>query len=451
MKQHISMPKGRADELQWLYSPDWVYHDYGDCKRHLQVIFPYRREMRADERYPLILYIPGSAWRRQEMYNDVTQLARLARRGFVIAMMEYREADIAPFPAQVEDVRNALQFIPTIAENFHIDAGRVFLMGNSSGGHVAMMAALLNAHGLCAPLPEIAGVICESGSTDLLLCARSPLPPWMKQRPSALLLGVDAIEGHEEEARRASCGMYVTPEIKLPPVLLIHSEHDPVVSAENSRTLCEQLEDAGHQVTYIELRDCDAHGGAAFFDSAVLDAAERFCKGQTGTKGLTIRPFTGDDIAPIVAGECAQGWHATEEKYISRLQDAADGKCIALCAEWNGEPVGYISVYPDCSWGAFGDRGWPEIIDFAVLQKARRHGVGTALMDAAERIAADFADHVYLGVGLHEGYGAAQRMYVKRGYVPDGSGVWYGDRVCPQYEGCCNDDDLVLYLYKRLK
>ncbi len=165
---------------------------------------------------------------------------------------------------------------------------------------------------------------------------------------------------------------------------------------------------------------------------------------------IRIRPFTADDIAPIVAGECAQGWHATEDKYISRLQDAADGKCIALCAEWNGEPVGYISVYPDCAWGAFGGRGWPEIVDFGVLEKARKRGVGTALMDEAERIAAGYADHVYLGVGLHEGYGAAQRMYVKRGYVPDGSGAWYGGRVCPQYENCCNDDDLVLYMSKQL-
>ncbi len=42
-------------------------------------------------------------------------------------------------------------------------------------------------------------------------------------------------------------------------------------------------------------------------------------------------------------------------------------------------------------------------------------------------------------------------MYVKCGYIPDGSGVWYGDHVCPQYEACCNDDDLVLYLCKRLE
>lgn len=46
-------------------------------------------------------------------------------------------------------------------------------------------------------------------------------------------------------------------------------------------------------------------------------------------------------------------------------------------------------------------------------------------MDIAEEIAATYADTVYLGVGLHSGYGSAQRMYVKRGYIPDGSGVWY--------------------------
>lgn len=72
-------------------------------------------------------------------------------------------------------------------------------------------------------------------------------------------------------------------------------------------------------------------------------------------------------------------------------------------------------------------------------------------MDAAESIAAKYPDTVCLGVGLHSGYGAAQRMYVKRGYIPDGTGVWYGGRVCPQYEDCCNDDDLVLYFSKILE
>lgn len=128
----------------------------------------------------------------------------------MVAAMEYRESDIAAFPAQVEDVGNALQFIPTVADRFHIDMSRIFLMGNSSGGHIAMMSVLFNAHGLCRPLPKISGVISESGAADLLVCAREPLPSWMKTRPSAVLLGVDTIEGNEALAEKASCAMYIT-------------------------------------------------------------------------------------------------------------------------------------------------------------------------------------------------------------------------------------------------
>ena len=83
--------------------------------------------------------------------------------------------------------------------------------------------------------------------------------------------------------------------------------------------------------------------------------------------------------------------------------------------------------------------------------KYRNNGIGSKLMDIAEQIAAQYSDVVYLGVGLHNGYGSAQRMYVKRGYIPDGTGVWYCDKVCEQYANCCNDDDLVLYFSKKLR
>ncbi len=280
MIEKLRLPAEAENAVQALYSQDWVYHDDGECKRHLQILFPDQRDMPEGKRFPLILFIPGSAWHRQEMYNDVPQYAALARRGYVVAAMQYRESDMAPFPAQVEDVARALQFVPGIADNFRIDTRRIFLMGNSSGGHIAMMAALFNAHGLGEKLPPIAGVICESGSTDLLLCAKAPLPPWMKKRPSAVLLGVDRIEGHEELARRASCGMYITEDITLPPVLLIHAEHDPVVTVASSRTLHDQLAAAGHRVQYIELAGCSAHGGPVFWEGPVLDAVQAFCDGQ---------------------------------------------------------------------------------------------------------------------------------------------------------------------------
>ena len=166
---------------------------------------------------------------------------------------------------------------------------------------------------------------------------------------------------------------------------------------------------------------------------------------------VLIRDLEHGDVNIFVDCENAQGWDSTPEKLLTRLKDVEEGRAIAIAAEFNGQPAGYVSVYPNNTWGAFGGRGYPEIVDFAVLEKYRRHGVGSRLMDAAETIAGSYSDTVYLGVGLHSGYGAAQRMYVKRGYIPDGSGVWYKDRVCEPYAECANDDDLVLYLSKKLR
>jgi len=165
---------------------------------------------------------------------------------------------------------------------------------------------------------------------------------------------------------------------------------------------------------------------------------------------VLVRNMETSDAAIITEEEKKQGWDAAVDKYETRLKDQAEGRAVALVAEYYGNVAGYIHVYPDSGWGAFAGKGYPEIVDFGVLEKYRRHGIGGRLMDVAEKIAVKYSDTVYLGVGLHSGYGSAQRMYVKRGYVPDGSGVWYRENVCEPYADCCNDDDLVLYFSKQI-
>lgn len=166
---------------------------------------------------------------------------------------------------------------------------------------------------------------------------------------------------------------------------------------------------------------------------------------------IHVRNLRNYDPEIFAREEVQQGWlYASPQKLENRLRDNVTGKAISIAADYDGVPAGYVSVYPYCMWGALGGKGYSEIVDFNVLEKFRRKGVGTALLDIAEKIAAEYSDTVYLGVGLHSGYGSAQRLYAKRGYVPDGSGVWYGDKVCNPYSACVNDDDLILYLSKKL-
>ena len=167
--------------------------------------------------------------------------------------------------------------------------------------------------------------------------------------------------------------------------------------------------------------------------------------------GLVIRDMIASDGPALAEAGIAQGWQSTLEKHRMRLEHQQAGRCVSLVAELQGQPVGYVNVYPDSPWGAFGGRGLPEIVDFNVLEKYRRQGIGGRLMDAAEAVAANWSDTVYLGVGLHSGYGSAQRMYVRRGYIPDGSGVWFEDKVCEPYAPCVNDDSQILYFSKQLR
>jgi len=167
---------------------------------------------------------------------------------------------------------------------------------------------------------------------------------------------------------------------------------------------------------------------------------------------LVIRNMEEADVRTLTDEEIAQGWNADVTKYLTRLRDQAEGKCVSLTAVYKGQPAGYVNVYLAGLGGAFSEKGWPEIVDFGVLEKHRRKGIGSKLMDIAEQIAGQYADIVWLGVGLHSGYGSAQRMYIKRGYIPDGTGVWYQGKPCEQYAaGIANDDDLVLFLSKQLK
>lgn len=89
-QNHIKMNVSR-DDLEWLYVPEVLYVEYENCKHYMQLIIPYRHQWKENERFPLVVFIPGSAWYRQEMYNSIPSYSKLSERGIVTAFVQYRE------------------------------------------------------------------------------------------------------------------------------------------------------------------------------------------------------------------------------------------------------------------------------------------------------------------------------------------------------------------------
>ena len=167
-------------------------------------------------------------------------------------------------------------------------------------------------------------------------------------------------------------------------------------------------------------------------------------------KQITIRSMNKADIDFFPSAFSEQGWDKPRELFVSYYERQQRREIQVFVAETDGTLAGYVLLLPQDTHGPFAGRAIPVISDFNVLEKYQCAGIGSRLLDAAEAAAAETADEVCLGVGLHSGYGPAQRLYVKRGFIPDGSGVWYQDKLLAPYTACVNDDDLVLYLSKKL-
>ena len=164
----------------------------------------------------------------------------------------------------------------------------------------------------------------------------------------------------------------------------------------------------------------------------------------------TIRNMIKSDIESLSHGFMNQGWPAREEILASYFWEQASGDREVLVAEIDGAVAGYVTILPSAKHGPFASI-YPELSDFNVFEPFRNKGIGNRLLEKAEQGVKRFSGKVCLGVGLHLGYGPAQRLYIKRGYIPDGTGVWYRHKPLEMGASCQNDDDLVLYLSKDLQ
>ena len=162
-----------------------------------------------------------------------------------------------------------------------------------------------------------------------------------------------------------------------------------------------------------------------------------------------IRKMIESDIQHLSQGFINQGWPAREENLTRYFKEQESGEREVLVAEVESAVAGYITILPFAKHGPFAEI-YPELSDFNVFEPFQNQGIGNLLMEEAEKRVKLISDKVTLGVGLHSGYGPAQRLYIKRGYIPDGTGVWYQNHQ-PAMNAVCEDiGELVLYLSKNL-
>lgn len=215
--------------------------------------------------HPFILRIHGGAWRGGDKAQNVP--AYLLEDGYAIASVEHRFTKVAPFPAQIQDVKAALRFLREHAAEFDLDPRRAAALGDSSGAHLASLVGLTSGVAALTDDPDsrtsdrVLAVVDFYAPSDL----RTIPGNWKTSRPDLIDAVNDLVGGpleqHQDMAKAATLLTYVGKTS--PPFLILQGDKDGVVAPAQSIDLDRALKAAGASSELVILPGA-GHGGPEF-------------------------------------------------------------------------------------------------------------------------------------------------------------------------------------------
>jgi acetyl esterase/lipase len=92
--------------------------------------------------FPLIIDLHGGAWCKKDRTSDAGTDEPLAKSGVVVVALDFRMPPDGSYPAPLADINYAIRWCKSRASVWGASANRVGILGVSSGGHQAMLAAM---------------------------------------------------------------------------------------------------------------------------------------------------------------------------------------------------------------------------------------------------------------------------------------------------------------------
>jgi acetyl esterase/lipase len=219
---------------------------------------------------PTVVVIYGGAWEHGSPRNDAKLNSIIRSWGYRVVALDYPHAPRSRWPAQREAILAQIDALP---------AGRIVLLGHSSGAQLAMIAAALRPH-------RVSAVITYESPVDMQLGYEYPPRPDVIDIRHIMR---DLCGGTPEQ--QPACYRSASPRYAvhagMPPILMIAAGRDHVIPLDFERLLRDKLRAYGVSVTYLELPWAD-HAfelvATGFHDRIALWYLRRFLDGLSLTE-----------------------------------------------------------------------------------------------------------------------------------------------------------------------
>lgn len=100
---------------------------------------------RPAEKLPLVVWVYGGGWFAGNKHQiQISGAYDLTRRGYAVAAISYRLSPVAPYPAQIHDVKASIRYLRAHADELGLDTERIGIWGGSAGGHLAALMGVTN-------------------------------------------------------------------------------------------------------------------------------------------------------------------------------------------------------------------------------------------------------------------------------------------------------------------
>ena len=193
--------------------------------------------------FPIMVELHGGAWCRQDRLADKVIHEPLARSGVIVAALDFRQPPVALYPASLQDIHYAIRWLKTRATDLGSRPDLVGSMGNSSGGHQAMLLGMRPFDARYGALPPSAGSPAADATVRCVIMCSPVIDPlgryhYAKQlrasgRPYPALVD-EVLPCHDaywqsEDAMAEGCPALALErgeKVQLPPVLYLQGTED---------------------------------------------------------------------------------------------------------------------------------------------------------------------------------------------------------------------------------
>ena len=205
-----------------------------------------------NETAPCVIVIHGGSWSEGDSQQLPQLNSYLANRGYNVASINYRMSPEYKNPAPIEDTRDAIDYIVKNCQTLKVDTSNFVLLGRSAGGQIALLAAY-TWHDA-----NIKGVVSIYAPADMIWGARHKGNKWVIDIDKVLgdYIG-GSIDSVPEKYKLSSPFEFV--DSTSTPTLIVHGEHDCMVSFEHGIHLQKKLNDYKVKNYFLDL-PCGTHG-----------------------------------------------------------------------------------------------------------------------------------------------------------------------------------------------